>query len=302
MLQELEHMASAAPGQQSSSESDAVGETIEQVETLRATVSAQKQAQRLLALATKMRNEASTEGERILQEAKGTAARLREEASTRAASAQAELEAWVVERRTAIETVVSELIDSASREAEDIRSDALQSAMTDAEARARVYTLRAEARADRDAEELRDKARAVLDRAIGVVVDAQTTMRGFADSMASQMIMLTREADLTRAMLDELSEDIHEAEPDSALDNVSDDEHSDEDVDEDSDEDSETATPDSQGGNADKEQPASQPKDRGDGPAKPEPRRARPGMTPRIPNQPGPGRPLGSLFGDRDDD
>lgn len=150
---------------------------------LRATRDAQHQAQEMLSVAARTRSEATEQAEQILAEAREAAARMREEAARDAELSRREAADWVAAQRARIDTVVAELTDAAEHDAERIRTEAMQTAMAEAESTARRYVDEAVARGARDADALRARAHEVLGRAAGLGRGTSTTVRDLATTL-----------------------------------------------------------------------------------------------------------------------
>ncbi|WGL50996.1 hypothetical protein P5P86_13595 [Nocardioides sp. BP30] len=171
------------------------GEASEHAQALQATLQAQKQAQRMLALATKVRGQASAQAEQIMREAQETALRLNEEAEREAAQAREETSAWAAVQRRQVEQAVSGLLDAASADADRIRAEAERAALAEAAETSRQYVARVSAAADRDAEAIRAEARDVLSRAQLAAEEAAHSARSFADAIASYLVSIQRQGD-----------------------------------------------------------------------------------------------------------
>ncbi|GAA1501623.1 hypothetical protein GCM10009788_00260 [Nocardioides humi] len=118
--------------------------------TLRATRDAHREAQAMLAVAS----QASEEAERVVLEAREAAERARQE-----------LADWAAAQRAQVDSLAADLAESAHHDADVIRAEALRTSMAEAEETARLYVAEAAVGAQRDAEEIRAAARAVLRRA-----------------------------------------------------------------------------------------------------------------------------------------
>lgn len=148
----------------------------EHAETLRATRDAQHKAEEMLALAATARSEATDQAEQIVLEAKSAAEQVRAEADEEAERTRREAVEWVKEQRDRVESATALLTRNAERDAENIRTEAMRSAMIEAEQTARLYVGEAAARGARDAEEIRGTAREVLHRAAELGADLQTSL------------------------------------------------------------------------------------------------------------------------------
>jgi F0F1-type ATP synthase membrane subunit b/b' len=126
----------------------------EHASTLRATREAHQEAQKLLALATEARKSASDEAERIVLEAKEAAERARQE-----------LAGWAAAQRAKVDALAADMVESANRDADTIRAEALRTSMAEAEETSRAYIADAAERARREGEEIRGEARNVLNHA-----------------------------------------------------------------------------------------------------------------------------------------
>ncbi|TQK71252.1 MULTISPECIES: hypothetical protein [unclassified Nocardioides] len=148
----------------------------EHAETLRATRDAQHKAEEMLALAATARSEATDQAEQIVLEAKSAAEQVRADADEEAERTRREAVEWVKEQRDRVESATALLTRNAERDAENIRTEAMRSAMIEAEQTARLYVGEAAARGARDAEEIRGTAREVLHRAAELGADLQTSL------------------------------------------------------------------------------------------------------------------------------
>lgn len=152
-------------------------------ESLRTTLAAQHEAQQLLAMATKVRGEASEQAEMIIREAQVAAEQLREQAVHFAEGKREQTTAWAREQRKSVDGVVAEIVGAAQQQADEIRANAEANAMVEAERAARQYVAQAAVNGARDAEAIRARAREVLERSASAVTFALTSMRGFSDQI-----------------------------------------------------------------------------------------------------------------------
>ncbi|MFC5727766.1 MULTISPECIES: hypothetical protein [Nocardioides] len=157
------------------------------VATLRATLDAQQQAQEMLAIASQTQTSATEQAEQILVEARDAAERMRAEAAADADRVRKETAERVAAQRARVDQAVAELTEAAAKDAENIRAEAMRSAMAEAEQTARMYVGEAAARGARDAEEIRGRAREVLIRAAELGAGLQASMTSLADTLAGAM-------------------------------------------------------------------------------------------------------------------
>lgn len=168
--------------------------------TLRATRDAQQQAQEMLAMASHTRTAASEQAEQIVVEAHAAAERMRSDAARDAERTRREAAEWVATQRTRVDALITEATEAVDAEVEDIRADALRSAMAEAEQTARLYVGEAASRGARDAEAIRANAREVLDRARVLATDLQGAVRELAEALTRT----TGAAEQKLAAIDEL--------------------------------------------------------------------------------------------------
>ena len=109
----------------------------------------------MLAMATEARSAASEEAERIVIEARDAADRTRQE-----------LSGWAAAQRAKVDALVADLVESANRDADAIRAEALRTSMAEAEETARAHIAEAAERAHQEADAIRGDARHVLNRAV----------------------------------------------------------------------------------------------------------------------------------------
>lgn len=109
----------------------------------------------MLAMATEARTAASEEAERIVLEARDAADRSRQE-----------LAGWAAAQRAKVDALAADMVESANRDADAIRAEALRTSMAEAEETARAHIAEAAARAQSEADAIRGDARQVLNRAI----------------------------------------------------------------------------------------------------------------------------------------
>lgn len=126
----------------------------EHAATLRATRDAHQEAQEMLTLATETRRHATEEAERIVLEARDAAERTRQE-----------LAGWAAAQRAKVDALAADMVESANRDADAIRAEALRTSMAEAEETARAYVAEAAEKAHQEAEAIRGDARHVLNRA-----------------------------------------------------------------------------------------------------------------------------------------
>lgn len=134
---------------------EAAATATEHAETLRATRGAHQEAQQMLAMANEARTAASEEAERIVIEARDAADRTRQE-----------LAGWAAAQRAKVDALAADMVESANRDADAIRAEALRTSMAEAEETAQAHIAEAAARAQREADEIRGDARQVLHRAV----------------------------------------------------------------------------------------------------------------------------------------
>jgi hypothetical protein len=170
-------------------------------DSLRATLSAQKQAEQMLAVATRVRGEAAAQGERILVEAQEAAMRLQAEAEKHAERARAELSAWAAAQRKAVDAAIGEVIDAARQEAERVRSEAVQSAMAEAAKRAGQQVADSKAAGRREAERIQSDAVRLLTHSRLLLSESRDTLLECATVMAEAADSFRARADLTESLL-----------------------------------------------------------------------------------------------------
>lgn len=197
---------SPAPGRKPVGKASAADRILEHAETLRATRDAQQQAQELLAQAATARGEATDQAEQIVLEAKAAADEVRAAADDEAESTRREAVEWVTEQRSRVESATALLTRNAERDAENIRTEAMRSAMLEAEQTARLYVGEAAARGARDAEEIRGTAREVLHRAADLGSDLRSTMADLVRALEVATDAVTDQLHAIDALLDEAKE------------------------------------------------------------------------------------------------
>ncbi|WP_183093766.1 ATP synthase F0 subunit B [Nocardioides stalactiti] len=151
----------------------------EHAATLRATRDAHQEAQSLLAVANEARRAASEEAERIVLEARDAAERTRQE-----------IAGWAAAQRAKVDALAADLSESAQRDAEAVRAEALRTSMAEAEETARAYLAEAAAQAEEQADAIKDQARHVLHRATELgaevaetIIDLTTTVTDIVDRL-----------------------------------------------------------------------------------------------------------------------
>lgn len=142
-------------------------------DTLRATRDAHQEAQAMLAMATEARKDASEQAERIVLEARDAAERTRQE-----------LAGWAAAQRAKVDALAADMVESAHRDADAIRAEALRTSMVEAEETARLYVAEAATRAQRDADATRGEARNVLHRATELGQEAAEAIRDLTTTVA----------------------------------------------------------------------------------------------------------------------
>jgi hypothetical protein len=195
MMRRLDEMAGASGVARSDPVEQLAEDATTHAAALRATLDAQKQAQRMLALATKVRGEASAQAEQILLGARAAADRLRAEAERAAELARDELAAWAAAQRRSLEQGVTEVLESARQEAEAIRADAQRSAMTEAERTAERYVAEVIATGRSQADAIRADARALLDQSGTMIGASAHLVHRFVDEIGSLMVALQERLD-----------------------------------------------------------------------------------------------------------
>lgn len=172
-----------APAAGSAPQAPAPFQPTDHAATLRATRDAQQQAQEMLAMASHTRTAASEQAEQIVVEAHTAAERMRADAARDAERTRREAADWVATQRTRVDALITEATEAVDAEVEDIRAEALRSAMAEAEQTARLYVGEAASRGARDAEAIRANAREVLDQARVLASDLQGVVRELAEAL-----------------------------------------------------------------------------------------------------------------------
>lgn len=173
----------SAPGAGPAPQALAPLQPIEHAATLRATRDAQQQAHEMLAMVSHTRTAASEQAEQIVVEAHDAAERMRADAARDAERTRREAADWVTTQRTRVDALITEATEAVGAEIEDIRAEALRSAMAEAEQTARLYVGEAASRGARDADAIRANAREVLDQARGLATDLQGAVRDLAEAL-----------------------------------------------------------------------------------------------------------------------
>ncbi|NYJ01419.1 hypothetical protein HNR19_002117 [Nocardioides thalensis] len=168
---------------------DVTASATEHAATLRATRDAHAEAQEMLSVATAARKAATEEAERLVLEARDAADRTRQE-----------LAGWAAAQRAKVDALAADLAESASRDADAIRAEALRTSMAEAEETARAYVAEAAERAQQDGEAIRAEARSVLHRATEL---SRTAAEAMADLAAGVAAVMER-VESTRAAMDQL--------------------------------------------------------------------------------------------------
>ena len=164
----------------------------EHASTLRATREANQEAQELLALATEARRTASAEAERIVMEAKEAAERARQE-----------LAGWAAAQRAKIDALTTDMVESANRDADSIRAEALRTSMAEAEETSRAFIADAAESARRDGEEIRGEARNVLNHATELGEQVAETITDLTTAVADILERLLSARDAMEQLLSE---------------------------------------------------------------------------------------------------
>lgn len=157
----------------------------EHAATLRATRDAHQEAQEMLTLAAETRRQATDEAERIVLEARDAAERTRQE-----------LAGWAAAQRAKVDALAADMVESANRDADAIRAEALRTSMAEAEETARAYVVEAAEKADQDAETIRGEARHVLNRANELGAQAAEAISDLTSTVSDivERLRLTRAA------------------------------------------------------------------------------------------------------------
>jgi F0F1-type ATP synthase membrane subunit b/b' len=171
---------------------EAAATATEHAETLRATRGAHHEAQQMLAMATEARTAASEEAERIVLEARDAADRTRKE-----------LAGWAAAQRAKVDALAADMVESANRDADAIRAEALRTSMAEAEETARAHIAEAAQRAQREADEIRDDARQVLHRAVELGDEVTAAFEDLTTTVGDTMTRLHESRVLMEQLLDE---------------------------------------------------------------------------------------------------
>ncbi|WP_344776233.1 hypothetical protein [Nocardioides panacisoli] len=164
----------------------------EHAATLRATREAHQEAQQMLAVATEARRTAADEAERIMLEATAAAERARQE-----------LAGWAAAQRAKVDALAADLVESANRDADSIRAEALRTSMAEAEETSRAYIADAAESARRDGEEIRGEARNVLNRATELGEQVADTITDLTTAVADILERLLAARDSMDQLLSE---------------------------------------------------------------------------------------------------
>jgi hypothetical protein len=194
LLRHLESITAAGEAPSSDAWNRLADDASSHAEILQGTLDAQKQAQRMLALATKLRGDASAQAEQILQEARAAAARLRQDAARESERSRAEIAGWAASRRQEIEATVADLLHAAKADAERIRAEAERTALEQAEVTARRYVREISAAAEREAESTRLQAREFCRDSAGAVTEVQESVQQLAEAVASFLVTSHRQS------------------------------------------------------------------------------------------------------------
>jgi len=205
-LDSLIDVAEGAPTEPPPRSAPATPEPSEHAELLHATRSAHKQAQRLLAVATRTRNEAAAQAEKILEEAQAAAVRLQRDATADAERTRQEATARAEEQRREVEKTVAALTRAAKSDAQRLRGEAERAAMVIAQAVAKEYVDQVSRAADQDAEAIRDQAREVLSRSTAAAHHIERSVRDFSDSISTLFVATQRQASALGDLLAETAE------------------------------------------------------------------------------------------------
>lgn len=203
LLRRLETSTQVSPGEASSGLDQVSSEASEHAESLRATITGLRETQEMLTMATRARGTASEQAEEIIDEAREVADRLKGEAKKHAESARQEASDWAAEQRRTIDAVISELVESATRDAEEIRADALRTSLAEAEKTAGKYVALAAASGARDAEAIRARARDLLTRSSALVSDADVSLQDLAATMSDFVDTMKRQTETMQQLLEE---------------------------------------------------------------------------------------------------
>lgn len=174
-------------------------------DVLRSTINAQHEAHEMLTMARKTRDAATQQAEEIVHEAQQVAERLEREAREYAEQARQETTNWANEQRRGIDTAVRDLIDAAARDADSIRAEAVQNAMTEAEHTARQYVSLAAASGARDADRLRAEANELLTRSRQLIDGTSATLRTLTTTMSDAVGAMESQMDALAQLLSETS-------------------------------------------------------------------------------------------------
>lgn len=179
----------------------------EHADTLRAAREAQERAHEMLTMAATARDDASTQAEQILLEAVSAAEEVRAEATSEAESVRAEAVTWVKAQRDRVTSMTAQMQREAERDVEHIRTEAMRSAMADAEQTARVYAKEANARGHRDAAEIRGKARETLHHTAALGEDLQASMSDIDRTLDLVMESVRDQLSAVESLLAEVRQD-----------------------------------------------------------------------------------------------
>lgn len=203
LLRRLDTSAQATPPVTGGALATVASEASGHADVLRSTLNAQHEAHEMLSLARKARDSASEQAEEIVREAKEVALRLEAEAREHAEQARQENTTWASEQRKTIDAVIKELIEAATRDAETIRAEALQHAMTEAEHTAQQYVSLAAASGARDAEHVRAEARELMVRSRQLVDGTTATLHTLTTTMSDAMMTMQSQMEALTQLLAE---------------------------------------------------------------------------------------------------
>ena len=143
----------------------------------------------MLAMANEARTAASEEAERIVLEARDAADRTRQE-----------LAGWAAAQRAKVDALVADMVESANRDADAIRAEALRTSMAEAEETARAHIAQAAAEAQSQADAIRGDARQVLHRAVELGDEVTAAFEELTTNVGDTMTRLHE----SRVLMEEL--------------------------------------------------------------------------------------------------
>ena len=194
------------------SELDRLGDELSgYTDSVKATTRAQREAQRLLDIATGERERVAAEVAEMLEDARELTDRITKDAERHAEKEKKKTLELARKERASIEKVVAEVRETAERESREIVEKTREDAMAQARRNARGYVRKATEAGARETEVYREQARSLLERSHTLLDETTASVDALVTGLTDTLAGLGSRLDDLRELLDEAAGDVERA-------------------------------------------------------------------------------------------